>query len=323
MKKKLSYVVSKTPLRVSFLGGGTDISYFYEKFNGATINTAINKFVYVTIKRHSRYFIENYRLNYHDSENTLSIDKIKNSIIRETLKYFNIKEKLYISVVADVPTGSGLGGSSSFIVGLINAICKLETIKISKKKIYEIATHIEIKIIRSPIGKQDHIPAVFGGLIYTRYLKNDKVIIKKMNYGGNLKPMNLLWTMKTRDANVVLESQKKKLKQNLDNLIQIKNMADKYYIQTKKKKKIDLKNLIMLVNKSWFLKKSLSKMISFNLVDKILLRSNNQNLGGKLLGAGGGGFILLIGQIKNSIKRKYITESIKVYKKGTEIILAK
>ena len=130
MKKKLSYVVSKTPLRISFLGGGTDIPYFYKKYGGATFSIAINKFVYVTVKRHSKYFIENYRLNYYDTEICHKISKIKNSIIRETLKFFKIKTPLYISVISDIPTGSGLGGSSSFIIGLINALCKLENIKI-------------------------------------------------------------------------------------------------------------------------------------------------------------------------------------------------
>ena len=175
MKKIINFVVSKTPLRVSFLGGGTDVPYFYKKFGGSTLSMAIDKFVYVTVKRHSHYFIEKYRLNYHESENSNSIKNIKNTIIKETIRYFKIKTPLYISVISDVPIGSGLGGSSSFLVGLITALCKLEGIILSKKKIFELAAYIEINILKKPIGKQDHIPAVYGGFAYTLYKKNHEV----------------------------------------------------------------------------------------------------------------------------------------------------
>ena len=208
MKKKLSYVVSKTPLRISFLGGGTDIPYFYKKYGGATFSIAINKFVYVTVKRHSKYFIENYRLNYYDTEICHKVSKIKNSIIRETLKFFKIKTPLYISVISDIPTGSGLGGSSSFIIGLINALCKLENIKISKFELLRYATKIEIDILKKPIGKQDHIPAIYGGIIFTKYFRNNKIFINKIRNIKLKVPINIIWTNVSRDSYLTLNDQK-------------------------------------------------------------------------------------------------------------------
>ena len=320
MKKKFNYVVSKTPLRISFLGGGTDIPYFYRKHDGATLNIAVNKFVYVTVKRHSEYFIENYRLNYYDTEICQKITKIKNSIIRETLKYFDLKTPLYISVISDIPTGSGLGGSSSFIVGLINALCKLENIKITKSKLLSYATKIELDILKKPIGKQDHIPAIYGGMLFTKYLKNDNILINKIRDIKLKVPINIIWTNISRDSFLTLNSQKKRFKKNIENLKLIKKLCEEFCQTIFKTKKINHKKLSSYINQSWELKKKLSPLISLDKADKIINYAQKKFIGSKLLGAGGGGFILYLGKKNNKIFKNYLYEEVKIYNNGTEII---
>ena len=157
-------IITKTPLRISFFGGGSDIKKFYLKKRGLIISSTIDKYIYVTIKRHGNTFDEKYRINYQQSENVNKINKIKNNIIRESLKYLKIDEPLYISTIADIPARSGLGSSSSFTVGLLKGLFELKHKKISKKELAELACKIEIDIIKSPIGKQDQYAAAFGGL---------------------------------------------------------------------------------------------------------------------------------------------------------------
>ena len=172
MSFKNKLVVTKTPLRISFSGGGTDMPYFYNKYGGITLSTTINKFIYVTVKLHKN-FNEKYRLNYSDTEITNKIDKIKNLRIKETLKYFNVKEPIYINTISDIPYNTGLGSSSSFLVGLIKAMYKLKKKNVSKKKIAEIAFNIENSITKKSLGKQDHYISAFGGTKIINYEKKN------------------------------------------------------------------------------------------------------------------------------------------------------
>ena len=162
--------ISRTPLRISFFGGGTDMPYFYEKFGGNTISTTIKKYVYVVVKRHNN-FQEEYRLNYSITENVNSINKIRNLRIKMVLKNLKINTPLFISTFSDIPANTGLGSSSAFTVGLINVLLKISKKKMSKAEIAEMAYNIEKKITKNSIGKQDHYIASFGGFIITNYSK--------------------------------------------------------------------------------------------------------------------------------------------------------
>src|ERR671926_26814 len=157
-------IMTRTPLRVSFAGGGTDLADFYEREPGAVFSTAINKYIYVTVKRHGRIFNESIRLNYSKSEQVLRIDDIENDIARECLRFLEIEPPVYISTVADLPASTGLGGSSSFAVGLLNALHAFRGERVSAGQLAEEACHIEIDVLRQPIGKQDQYAAAFGGL---------------------------------------------------------------------------------------------------------------------------------------------------------------
>ena len=143
---KNNIITTKTPLRISFFGGGTDIGSFYKRYSGGVFSTTINKYIYVTVKEHKKIFAEKYRLNYFETEIVNNIEDIKNLRIKETLKHFRIKVPLYINTFADVPANSGLGSSSVFLVGLIKAMYALRGTNISEKNIAELAFKIENKI---------------------------------------------------------------------------------------------------------------------------------------------------------------------------------
>lgn len=299
--KKIDLVVTKTPLRVSFLGGGTDMKYFYKNYGGSVLSCAIDKYVYVTVKRHSPFFNEKFRLNYSKSESQNKLNKIENNIVRECIKLTKIDFPIYISTVGDVPAGSGLGGSSSFTVGLLKALYTIQGKRIQKKKLFEESCKIEISILNQPIGKQDQVPAVYGGLNFISFNKNDTVkvtSIKKNKILNNLFNKSILvWTQSTRSASEVLMSQKKNLKSNINRLEKIKANADLFYQSIKLNNKIDLKKLGNLVNKSWEEKKRLSGKISLKKIDTIIKNAIKVGCyGSKLLGAGGGGFIIIFGE---------------------------
>ena len=321
-------VITKTPLRVSFVGGGTDMPYFYNKFSGATISCAINKYIYVTAKYHNN-FQEKYRLNYSETENVKSIDEIKNLRIREVIKKLKITKPLYINTFADIPTNSGLGSSSSFTVGLIHALCALKNKNISKKKIAEMAYEIEARITNNSLGKQDHYIASFGGIKHIQYKKNrikvSSIILdqKKIEYLFN--SFLLVWTNKMRLAVNVLKDQKKNIKKNYTNLNLLNNFT-KDFLNELKNKKLDVKKIGKIVSETWNLKKNLSKFVTNNYINRIYNKIvNNLSYGGKLLGAGNGGFILIIFDLKKKKKiikslKKYQYLNVKLEKNGTVIL---
>ena len=205
-------IITKTPLRVSFVGGGSDIPQFYIRFNyGSVVSATINSYVDVIVSKKNDFY-ERYRLNYSKTESVERIDLIKNEIIRECIKYTKIKDRLYIATIADVPSNTGLGSSSSFCVGLLNALYYYKKKRVSKKKLAEIAAKIEIKILKNPIGKQDHYAAAFGGFNHIKFYSNNKVKVENLlsKHGDNLLHNSLLvWTTKFRSATKILKKTKK------------------------------------------------------------------------------------------------------------------
>lgn len=304
--KNFKTIITRTPLRISFFGGGSDIKKFYIKNKGVVISSTINKFIYVTIKKHGTTFDEKYRLNYQKSENVNKIDRIKNNIIRESLKYLNIDEPLYISTIGDIPAMSGLGSSSAFTVGLLKGLFALKNKKINKKELAELACKIEIDILKSPIGKQDQYAATYGGInkfIFGKKIVKVVPLQKKINSNLFFKNLQLFFTGIYRNSYKVLSS----INSNSKNQNSIKNIVKKseiaFKILVKSNKKINL--IGKLFKESWNIKKSLSKKIT----NKTINLSYNKALkagavGGKIAGAGGGGFLLFITPKKKLIKVK-------------------
>ena len=205
-------VMTKTPLRISFVGGGTDMPYFYNRHGGATISCAINRYIYVTAKHHNNYQ-EKYRLNYSQTENVSKLTDIKNLRIKKVIEMLKISKPLYINTFADIPANSGLGSSSSFTVGLIKALAKLKKINLKNYQIAEMAYKIESNITKNSLGKQDHYIAAYGGLKHIDY-KKDKINVSnvnltKKNTNKLFNSLLLIWTGKNRLASSVLEDQKK------------------------------------------------------------------------------------------------------------------
>src|SRR5437899_522903 len=178
-------VVTRTPLRVSFAGGGTDLADFYERDYGAVFSTAIDKYIFVTVKRHHELFNEPIRINYSSTELVDSLDHIRNNIAREALRLLKIDPPIYISTVGDVPASTGLASSSSFAVGLLNALHAYRGERVSPGQLAEEATKIEIDVLKEPIGKQDQYAVAFGGLNFFRFNPGGAVVVEPVRVRNN------------------------------------------------------------------------------------------------------------------------------------------
>jgi D-glycero-alpha-D-manno-heptose-7-phosphate kinase len=329
---KLKYIITKTPLRVSFFGGGTDISYFYKKYNGAVISSTINRFVYITVKSYDKLFREKYRLNYSQTEHVKkNIKDIKNNIIKECLNFLKIKESLNICISTDIPASSGLGTSSAIIVGLLKALYAYKGIKVKKSRLAEDACSIEINLLKNPIGKQDQYNAVYGGFKAYKFLKNDKVLLKSLN-NRLIKKVFLrslfLWVGNFKESKKVLTFQKN-----------VFNIKQKYYLELlsvvntfnklKYKNYFNIRKFGELLEESWTIKKKMSQKISNSNIDRLYtFAKKNGAIGGKLLGAGSGGFLFLVFPKLNKKKILKIFKNKEIYffnyhHKGSEIIYKK
>lgn len=303
-------VTTKTPLRISFTGGGTDMPYFYNRYQGCTVSCAINKYIYVTVKEHKN-FLEKYRLNYSTTEIVQSINQIKNLRIKEIFKYFKIKDSLYVNTISDLPSNSGLGSSSSFTVGLIKALNELYNYKLNLNQIAELAFKIESKLSDNSLGKQDHYIAVYGDLNVIKYKKN-KITVSKLKLEKKFlnqfqKKIMLLWTGRQRKASNVLIDQKKNFDKNIKNLIQIRDLSYDFKKEIKKKNP-QIKNLGKIIDESWKIKKKFSNLITNKHINHLYEKTKQfGSYGGKLLGAGNGGYILIItsNKNKNLFKKKF------------------
>ena len=295
-------ITTATPQRISFAGGGTDIDYFYEKHGGLVLNTTIDKFIYVTVKVHNELFKKKYRLNYSITEHADTLDQIKNDIIRESIRFLEIEEPLYISSASDLPALSGLASSSCFAVGLLSALHQLKGDHVSIAQIAEEACHIEIDILKKPIGKQDQYAAAYGGLNLFSFNKNGTVQLTPVTNGKVINILEnslLFYTDIQRSADEVLSHQKESFKTNENNLLEIKNLALEFY-NVVNMQNLQLEKLGELLHQNWLSKKSLSQKVSNNLIDEYYQTAlSNGSLGGKILGAGGGGFLFLIANKKD------------------------
>ncbi|MGH7873356.1 MAG: GHMP kinase, partial [Candidatus Binatia bacterium] len=292
-------IMTRTPLRVSFAGGGTDLTDFYEREWGAVFSTAINKYIYVTIKRHGNVFNESIRLNYSKSEQVQTIDEIENDIARECLRFLDIEPPIYISTVADLPASTGLGGSSSFAVGLLNALHAFRGERVSAGQLAEEACHIEIEVLKQPIGKQDQYAAAFGGLNFFCFRPGGAVSVEpqRLNNGG-LKSLFdcilIFWTGHQRDSSSVLTEQKANTSAKMASLLRMREHA----VELQKLSSnggLDIAKFGKILDESWNFKRQLASKISTSEIDewyRMAIEAGAE--GGKLCGAGGGGFLLFI-----------------------------
>lgn len=292
-------VMTRTPLRVSFAGGGTDLPEFYEVEEGAVLSSAVDKYVYVTVKRHSELFNEPIRLNYSRTEQVNTIGEIENNIARECLKFLNVEPPIFISTVADMPASSGMGGSSAFAVGLLNALHAFRGERVTAGQLAEEACYIEMDVLKEPIGKQDQYAAAFGGLNLLRFGRSGRVTVEPQPIvNGSVaylfSNIMMFWTGHQRPAASVLTEQKGKTSQNLDVL---RTMRDDAYGMGAlcSGPHVDLEQLGKALHRNWALKRRLASKITTSEIDGYFERALEAGAeGGKLCGAGGGGFLMFI-----------------------------
>ncbi len=292
-------VVTRTPLRVSFAGGGTDLPEFYNIEEGAVLSAAVDKFVYVTVKRHSELFNEPIRLNYSRTEEVKTIGEIENNMARECLKLLRIEPPIFISTVADVPASTGMGGSSSFAVGLLNALHAFRGERVTAGQLAEEACYIEMEVLGEPIGKQDQYAAAFGGLNLLRFGRGGRVMVEPQPVVNGsaahlFSNIMMFWTGHQRPAALVLGEQKKKTAQNLTLLREMRD--DAYGLRAIcSEAHISLDNVGATLHRGWMLKRRLASRITNPEIDRYYMRAIEAGAsGGKLCGAGGGGFLMFI-----------------------------
>ncbi len=302
----ITMIVTKTPLRISFLGGGTDLPEFYLEEEGAVLSSTIDKAVYVTV--HDR-FEPDYRLSYTQTEICGSVDEMNHGIFRSVLKRHapDLKEGrgLDLFSVADVPHGTGLGGSSSFTVGLIHALrAHLEDggqkRSFTPEELADEACRTEIEELREPIGKQDQYVAAFGGMLFIRFQPSGQIQVERLNVAGSMKEkleksVMLFYTGISRSASGVLREQRDRIKTIRPELREMKALAEKLKVTLETGSSVS--KVGHLLHEGWKLKRGWASGISSGQVDQWYERALMAGAsGGKIVGAGGGGFLMVIAE---------------------------
>lgn len=289
-------IVTKTPLRISFFGGGSDIPEFYEKNDGMVLSTTINSYIYLAV---NRCVAPHLKVIYSQLELENDVEQIKHDRVREALKHFGLTSNMEICSFSDVPTkGTGLGSSSTFTVGLVNALYNVKNkVSLSAKMMAETASYIEINCCKEPIGKQDQYAAAYGGFNifeFNKYDVSQRVMKMSFETKQTLNDRLMLFnTKQTRLASSVLTEQVDNLKKNI-NVDLTKTMVEmtKQAIGFLQKKKLN--DFGILLDDAWQIKKRLSTGISTERIDSMYETAiANGALGGKILGAGGGGYLLM------------------------------
>lgn len=287
-------IITKTPFRVSFCGGGSDMANFYEKYGGCVLSTSINKYCYISIHP---YFNENQTLlKYSENELVDSPDQIKHRIFRQVLTDMGI-HGVEISSTADIPGGTGLGSSSTFTVGLLNTLNCYNGKFVSKDKLAKLACEVEIEKLGNPIGKQDQYGAALGGLNFIKFnqdgsVSHEPILMEGKTYKKLQKNLLMFYTGTTRSANTILAEQTKNItsEDKARNLLKMCGLAKDMKVALENN---DISSFGKILDEGWQLKKELASGIANPAIDEAYeIAMKNGALGGKLLGAGGGGFLL-------------------------------
>ena len=297
---------------MSFFGGGTDLKEFYEENGGSVISSTFDKYCYVTVRHLPRFFNYKNQITYSKIERVNSVDEIEHPLVRNAMKYLDMHE-LIVTYDADLPARTGLGTSSSFAVGLLNAFHSLKGKQKDKKTLADEAIYVERVLCNEAGGLQDQIAASFGGLNRIDFSK-DGYTVKPISISKERKDrlndnLMLYFTGFSRFSADIQKNKKKNIGNKTDTLIEMKNMVDeaeKILIDENE----DLDRFGVLLDRSWRLKRSTGDKISTSQIDMIYERAIGAGaLGGKLLGAGGGGFVLLyIPQEKQEDVRKELND---------------
>ncbi|MBU1125917.1 MAG: GHMP kinase [Candidatus Omnitrophica bacterium] len=289
-------IISRTPLRVSFIGGGTDLSAFYTRETGEVISTAIDKYMYVTVNKR---FDDTIRLSYTRTEIVDRIDQLRHELVRQAMKLTGVTKGIEITTIADIPAkGTGLGSSSSLTVGLLNALYAYKGKRVPTRRLAEEACRIEIDILKEPIGKQDQYIAAYGGMKHFYFKQNGEVVVepllverKTLAYLQDT--LLMFYTKVTRSAHSILREQKKNTGDHFEELRSLKQLVVPLR-RSLEAGAVGQKEFGLVLHKGWEIKKRLARTISNTTIDRYYRKALDAGAtGGKILGAGGGGFLLL------------------------------
>ncbi|WP_188826428.1 GHMP family kinase ATP-binding protein [Brucella endophytica] len=300
-------IITKTPFRISFFGGGTDYPSWYREHGGSVLATSIDKYCYITCRRLPPFFDHKHRIVYSKIENVKSVQDITHPAVRHIMEWIDVTEGLEIHHDGDLPARSGLGSSSSFTVGLIHAIKALRGQYISKKELARDAIYVEQNVIKENVGSQDQASAAFGGFnridfLPTGDLVYSPVIISKERQDALESHMMLFFTGMTRIASEVAKSQIDNIANRHAQLKHMHAMVDEG-LSILSSRNTSLDEFGKLLDQAWKYKRSLSQSITNSLIDDIYAESIKAGaLGGKILGAGGGGFLLMFAHPENQPK---------------------
>lgn len=321
-------IITKTPFRVSFVGGGSDLESFYKQYPGAVLCTTINKFMYIT--SHSFFDDDKVQVKYSQTETVTDVSALQHPIVKAVLQKFNITGAVEITSSADVPSGSGLGSSSSFTIGLLHNLYAKSGKYVTKEKLAEEACDIEINKLREPIGKQDQYAASFGGLNVLRFypsgaVKVEPIHLKESTYNSLQRNLLMFYTGAQRRTSSILHEQNDNMqsKSKVETLKQMVDLVD------------DLRNALYqdnlpafgeLLHKNWMLKKQLASKISSSQIDELYEKGIKSGAtGGKVVGAGGEGFMLFYCEPENQASLRTAMSPLRELKfkmenEGTKVI---
>jgi len=326
-------IISRTPHRISFFGGGTDYPSWYREHGGKVLGVTIDKYCYILCRVLPPFFENRHKIVYSRIELVNELDEIQHPSVRETLKYLKIERGLVINHDGDIPARSGMGSSSAFTVGLLKALYALDGRIISKEDLFREAIHIEQDLIRENVGSQDQVWAACGGLNTIEFSQNSDITVKAIIMKeDDIKAFEsrflLVFTGFARNASEIAEEQISNIPRKRSELTHLRQLVDEA-------EKIlttgngDFTNFGKLLNETWKLKKTLSSRISSSEIDALYETAvSNGAVGGKLLGAGGGGFMVFyaepdVHERLRTALRRYLCIPFRFDLSGSEIIVYK
>jgi D-glycero-alpha-D-manno-heptose-7-phosphate kinase len=290
-------IISRTPLRMSFVGGGSDLPSFYRTHGGAVVSTAIDKYVYVNV---NKKFDHGIRISYSKTEEVHGVEQIDHPIVRAAMQYLNLDGGIEITTIADIPSkGTGLGSSSTFAVGLLHVLNAFMGKYVSSEQLGRDSCHIEIEICGEPIGKQDQYAAAFGGLNLIEFKPDDSVIVSpiicdRATVSELEANIIVFYTGITRSASMLLKQQSEEVGSNAEKQRSMVRMVELAYELRDELHKNNVAAFGEILNENWILKKSMTSGVSTQEIDDwYQLARVAGATGGKILGAGAGGFLML------------------------------
>jgi len=296
-------IISKTPFRMSFAGGGTDLKTYYQRGYGSVVSTTINKYIYITINRR---FTDKIRVGYSKIEEVKNIEDIEHNLVREALKLLGITnggiDIVYMSDLLPAHEGSGLGGSSSLIVGTLNALHAYKGENVSAGTLAREACKIEIEILGHPIGKQDQYAAAYGGFNHIKFNADESVFLNPVIFKKEvIEQLNnrllLFYTGINTRSDIILTEQRRKTEDNLDILNKMVGLSEKLLDELKCG---NITSFGEILNKGWVYKQKLASNITNPIINSYYEKTKEAGaVGGKILGSGGGGFLLFYCEEKN------------------------